>query len=143
MPTNRQNANPMKLSTYPHNYTNTILHSYQCEDLKFHTVHQGSKIFPGARKAKRGRFHTEDPQILCATEQNSGARDFCISMYSINVHVMRKAVCKEGLTEATSENSACKEDEGAIASTFELGFLFHKRAHENRVMTTWPLPGIK
>jgi len=143
MPTNRQNANPMKLSTYPPNYTNTILHSYQREDLKFHTAHQGSKIFPGARKVKRGRFHTEDPQTLCATEQNSGARDLRISLYSINVHVMQKVVRKEGLTEATSENSACKEDQGAIASPFELGFLFHKRAHENRVMTTWPLPGIK
>jgi hypothetical protein len=73
------------LSTYPHNYTNTIHHSYQCEDLKFYTVHQGSKIFPGARKVTRGRFHSEDPQIPCANEQNSGARDSCTSLYTINV----------------------------------------------------------
>jgi hypothetical protein len=56
---------------------------------------------------------------------------------------MEQVVCKEELTEATSENSAYKKNEGAIASPFELGFLFHKRAHEDRVMTTWPLPGIK
>jgi hypothetical protein len=138
MPMNRQNTNPTNLSTYPPDYTNTILHSYQRENLRFYTVRQGSKHFPGARKVTRGRFHTVDPQIPRATEQNSGARDLCISLYTINVHVMGKVVC----WEATSENSACKED-GTIASPFEIGFLFHKRAHENRVMTTWPLPGIK
>jgi hypothetical protein len=41
------------------------------------------QIFFRPRKVTCSKFHTEDPQIPRYTEQNSGARGLCISLYTL------------------------------------------------------------